>query len=305
MKNIKTGIVFLLIISSISCLSSEKDKSIKSITATYTNHKPNAEVANDSIVAIVNIKMDGTIDSLVQYREYPYGIYSEKWKREFWASPILENLPIILSGIDIGYAEINFLHGNDWSKIFAMKIRKSGHPKYPKSNFMFKDFESFVYINESTSLPNEIETKIDYDKFEGTIGVSLHELFETFTYQDNRVTQYEIKYLPNKKFMRKTYATEIVKYGESYLDTEISKYPPETIYFEYNGNLLISVTEQFKTYKFYYDEKQLVKFEVYADVVLLSMNKYYYNKNKECVKTEIYSRDKNLEYTINYQYEFH
>jgi len=75
--------------------------------------------------------------------------------------------------------------------------------------------------------------------------------------------------------------------------------------FEYNGNQLISVKDDKKSFFFIYKNEQLVRTEYFAHGKMYNHREYEYDKYGQKTKTNIFNVNNELEYSIIYDYEYY
>lgn len=279
---------------------------IKTIDTIYISHQPDTQEKDNKTVAVVEYNADGTLIHATQYMTYPY-TQMEKSEFDFWIEPDKEMLPHILDGFTLGHAEKNFVYGNNWPKYYAMYVDKEGHPQFPKDKDFYVNFVSSIEYDGT--LPSQIRVVpgLDDDR-----GWALNGYEEKFAYQDEQVTTYQWRHVMSERFLARMQEDMNSKQRTGNNSTSkiqaqpaITKSSFHDISFAYEGTNLVSLNDDNRIYRFYYEEDRLVKAEYYINDVLRHHRIYHYRANGLKDKTVIFNINNEPEYTIEYQYTFH
>ncbi|MEL7002442.1 MAG: hypothetical protein AAFN93_06880 [Bacteroidota bacterium] len=135
----------------------------------------------------------------------------------------------------------------------------------------------------STGYPSEILTnqKYEYTFMRSPLWV------EHFTYDDGKVSEYN-------SFYESTTMRGVVKSQKA-----------RKVYYEYDGDLLTSISKGRVTIKFEYEDEALVRSEFYIVGKMYNYRRYFYDDRGLKVRTEIVNVNGDPEYTIHYDYEFY
>jgi len=260
-------------------INKQSYQDVKTITTRYISHQSDTYDKDDKIVSIARFFPDQTIESYYQYTTYPYT--SEKPKeRDFWGEIELSNLPVIMDGLTIGYAERNFLYGNDWPKYYAETAEAGDHYKYRKNREGWNFNTTIEYIKNDLPKKINIEREL-FITSDHTITSGMYT--EEFNYKENKVS----------KFYSFTKGTNVLSIHDD-------------INYNYLGSQLAEMTDRNKTYKFLYDaEGRLKQTQFYLDNKMYNYRDYTYNKAGHKTRSEIYNVNGDPEYTILYEYEFY
>ncbi|UII21370.1 M56 family metallopeptidase [Fulvivirga ligni] len=247
-------------------------ENVKKITTTFTSHQADTQDKNSKVVAIAEYAPDHTINRFEQYTSYPY-TREYATPRTFWINP--KRIEVIMDGLDLGDAERNFLYGNDWPVIYAQLAELGKHPKF--GNWEHVELTTKTEYAQS-NFPEKIITESRYD-FLRSGRKSLY--VEEFEYEDDKV----VKFLETADIFQTSEEQEVD--------------------FAYENDLLTEVSKGNKKMKFIYDDGLLVRSEYYIGANMYNYRKYIYNNINLKIRTEIYNRYNQPEYTINYDYEFY
>ena len=278
---------------------------VKTVTTTFTSHQRDTKEKDNRTIAIAYYHPDGTIDRVDQHMTYPY-TNKNPFRREFWSDPDPVNVPLIMDGLELGEAESNILYGNDWPVKYAEYVKK-GHPNFRTFSEIFR-YNTTVEVGPS-NLPTKILTEQTGIKNHSNSFYYLNgekrrmNVFagyeEAFTYDANRVTSYSGEYIMHSDSLEAELVHMITAGSSS--DKEWSG-----VKYGYDGDLLTSVDYRGKTFRFFYDESRLVKrAEYYIKDTMYNLREHFYNDEGLRLRTEIYNVDKELEFTIDYKYEFY
>lgn len=285
----------------------EKLSDVKSITTRFTSHQSDTQQKTGKIVAIATFLPDGSLDDFVEQTTYPYDFEFEK-KKGFWEQPNTAMLPYIMDGLSIGTAEKSFLYGSDWPSAYgrymkARSLKQTG-------DFFLK--EEVTLDNEI--LPNRMDRKKDREQFKERmfIGFQMPDIVEYFEYEDGKIMEVSMESIypeVEDETIKKLWTIvdnnlpdDKEELKEKLKERKLGKKEVTESYSYENGLLTSLVTGNYE-YKFYYEEDLLIKSEYYKLGTLLNTRFHYYRDDLKD-RTEIFNRYAELEYTINYEYEF-
>ncbi|MEQ9375735.1 MAG: M56 family metallopeptidase [Imperialibacter sp.] len=281
-------------------------ENIKTITTRFTSHQSDTQEKDDRVIAVAYYHPNGTIDRVDQHMTYPYN-YKNPFRREFWTDPDPINVPLIMDGLELGASENNTLYGNDWSVKYFEMIQKKQHPALRLTGL----WESFSYTSTvegyEEGLPLKIvtlESGTDPQVYMNNLlihgsGDSYYQrpkgYEDIFEYTDGKVVMY------SGAFIRETghYNSST---GEKSVETSIDR---NAIRYSYEGDNISTVSQGNKLYHFFYENELLKKSEYFIAGKMYHYKEHFYNSDGLRTRTEIYNLYKELEFTIDYDYEFY
>ncbi|MEQ8811741.1 MAG: hypothetical protein RIE59_21920, partial [Imperialibacter sp.] len=275
-------------------------ENIKTITTRFTSHQSDTQDKDDRVIAVAYYHPNGAIDRVDQHMTYPYN-YKNPFRREFWAAPDPINVPLVMDGLELGNAENNILYGNDWPLKYISLVKK----KHPRLHGMGELFDYDVNVEKGNNgLPLRILTK-EKGLNQNVMGLYLNgkrvpkSLFqgyeELFEYEGDRLTKYSGTYVIDEDSEFAVERSKIYGSGPSW----------EDILYAYEGEKLSKVSYRGKDYQFYYSDDLLQRVEYRINETMYNYREHFYNSDGLRTRTDIYNVDQQLEFTIDYDYEFY
>jgi beta-lactamase regulating signal transducer with metallopeptidase domain len=280
-------------------------ENIKTVTTRFTSHQSDTQDKDDRVIAVAYYHPNGAIDRVDQHMTYPYN-YKNPFRREFWAAPDPINVPLVMDGLELGGAENNILYGNDWPVKYVELVKR----KHPKLQGYLERYQ-FETTVESTGegLPLKISTM---QIPSNAVGVSRGVIFmngeirevsrmlgyeDFFEYSGGKVTRFSGTSLYESQNPG-TSDVEVIRQngGDNYW---------RSVNYTYENELLSKVTFQGKAHQFVYENGLLKRTEYFINDKMYHYREHFYTDEGLRTRTEIYNLYKELEFTIDYDYEFY
>ncbi|WOK05052.1 M56 family metallopeptidase [Imperialibacter roseus] len=275
-------------------------ENIKTVTTRFTSHQSDTQDKDDRVIAVAYYHPDGTIDRVDQHMTYPYN-YKNPFRREFWTEPDPINVPLVMDGLELGNAENNILYGNDWPVKYWDYV-KNGHPKMKTHSEIFTynvsvergqfDLPVKIFTTETGLNEDAIANRhVFYNNKEAPLRL-FKGYEEEFEYNDGKVTRYLASYIPDEAAEEIFGKNGVVEKGDG-------------VVYVYENNNLSRVTYSDRVYQFAYEGGLLTRTEYYIKENMYNYREHFYSAEGLRTRTEIYNLYKELEFTIDYDYEFY
>ncbi|WP_339813779.1 M56 family metallopeptidase [uncultured Imperialibacter sp.] len=281
-------------------------ENIKTVTTRFTSHQSDTQDKDDRVIAVAYYHPDGTIDRVDQHMTYPYN-YKNPFRREFWTEPDPINVPLVMDGLELGASENSILYGNDWPLKYFEMIQKKHHPVLRRTGL----WESFNFESTVEGYEEGLPLKIVTLEAGTDLQVQMNTLIidgkgdnyyqrpkgyeDIFEYTDRKVVMYSGAYIKETGH----YNSDT---GEKSVETSIDR---NAIRYNYEGNNISAVSQGAKEHRFYYGNNLLTKSEYFIAGKMYQHKEHFYNDEGLRTRTEIYNLYKELEFTIDYDYEFY
>ncbi|MFT5568654.1 MAG: hypothetical protein ACI9RP_000689 [Cyclobacteriaceae bacterium] len=287
------AIVFMLVgcneRASVVAAKNKSMEDVQKITTWYESSQEDTQQKDGRIVSIVTFDVMGEIITLHHQTTYPYDRQAPI-EVPLWMASKSSLVTHLLDGLDLGAAKQNLLYGNDWPVKFA-QLKRPPHAWYDPEGLKIE--KSVTYA--AGDFPSSVKYKIDQ-----AYSVAQNERSQPYVMHQ----QDEFEATENKVSMhREILFYEFLINGEVHEHIGNQKRQKEYRY-QYDGDLLISVKEESKSFTFFYDDDRMIRSEYSVNGTTYNERVYFYDEAGLKTKTEIYNVMGDLEYTIFYEYEF-